>query len=115
MVEAISGFIIHLIQTLSYSGVFILMFLESALIPIPSEVTLPFAGFLTQQGKFFLPAVLAAAILGDTGGTMLLYAIGYFLEEEVVIKLVQKYGKFILVSKHEYEKVVGWFQKHGAI
>lgn len=115
MLEAISGFIIHLIQTLGYLGVTLLMTLESALIPIPSEITLPFAGFLAQKGTFFLPIVIAASVLGDTIGTMIIYAIGFFLEEEVVLRILDKYGKFILFSKKEYEHVMHWFQKHGAI
>ncbi len=115
MLEAISGLIIHLIQTLGYFGVTLLMTLEAALIPIPSEITLPFAGFLAQKGTFSLPLVMAAAILGDTLGTMILYGIGFFLEEEVILRVLDKYGKFFLFSKREYTHVMNWFQKHGAI
>lgn len=115
MLEQLSGFIIHLIQTAGYAGVFVLMFLESALIPIPSEITLPFAGFLAQQGTFNVIAVTIAGILGDIGGTMLLWAIGYYLEEHIILSFIHKYGKFILVSRHEYDKVMGWFQKKGSI
>lgn len=115
MLEALSGLIIHLIQTAGYLGVTLLMTLEACFIPIPSEVTLPFAGFLAQQGKFALPFMIAAGVIGDTLGFMIAYVIGYYLEENVILNLIHKYGKFILFSKHEYETVMKWFQKHGNI
>lgn len=91
------------------------MTLEAALIPIPSEITLPFAGFLAQKGIFLLPLVILAGIVGDVLGTMLLYWLGCFLEENFVLRLIDKYGKFILLSRHEYNMVRGWFQKKGSI
>lgn len=115
MLEALSGIIIHLIQTTGYLGVTLLMTLEACFIPIPSEITLPFAGFLAQQGKFALLLMIVAGIVGDTLGFMIAYAIGYFLEENVILELIHKYGKFILFSKHEYETVMRWFQRHGNI
>lgn len=115
MLEVLSGFIIHLIQTTGYLGVTLLMTLEACFIPIPSEVTLPFAGFLAQQGTFSLILVTIAAIVGDTLGTMIAYAIGFYLEEHVVLGLIHKYGKYILFSKHEYETVMKYFEKHGNI
>lgn len=115
MLEQLSALIIHLIQTIGYFGVFLLMSLEAALIPIPSEVTLPFAGFLAQKGTFSLPLVILAGSLGDIFGTMVLYAIGYYIEENVILRSLDKYGKFILLSRHEYNTVMGWFQKKGNI
>ncbi|MDE2588793.1 MAG: DedA family protein, partial [Patescibacteria group bacterium] len=115
MLEQLSGLIIHLIQTLSYFGVFLLMMLESAFIPIPSEITLPFAGFLAQQGTFNFFGVVVVAIAGDIVGTLIAYAVGFFLEETVIVGLIERYGKFILLSKREYDHVMHWFQKRGAI
>ncbi|MGH7246041.1 MAG: DedA family protein [Candidatus Levyibacteriota bacterium] len=110
-----SGFIIQLIQSLGYFGVSILMTLESALIPIPSEITLPFAGFLAQKGVFSLPLAILAGVIGDTFGTMILYAIGYFLEETVILKFLDRYGKFFLFSRNEYTKIMQWLSRKGAI
>jgi len=115
MLEALSTVIIHLISTLGYLGIFLLMTLEAALIPIPSEITLPFAGFLAQKGIFSLPLIMLAGILGDTLGTMLLYALGYYLEENVVLRALDKYGKFILVSRHEYNTVIRWINTKGSV
>jgi membrane protein DedA with SNARE-associated domain len=113
MLEQLSGIIIHLIQSTGYFGVFILMALESALIPIPSEVTMPFAGFLVQQGKLNLYLVIFIGAFANLVGSLVAYAIGYFLEETVILKLIDKYGKFILVTRKEYEHSMHWFRKYG--
>src|ERR1700722_8812190 len=114
MLSSLSGFIIHLIHSAGYFGVFILMMLNSALVPIPSEVTMPFAGYLTQTGVFSLPLVILAGSLGDLTGALIAYAIGYFLEETVILNLINKYGKFILLSEHEYVKAVTMYKKYGS-
>jgi len=113
MLEQLSGIIIQLIQSTGYFGVFILMALESALIPIPSEVTMPFAGFLVQQGKLNLYAVILVGAFANLSGSLLAYALGYYLEETIILKLIDKYGKFILVSRKEYDHSMHWFRKYG--
>jgi membrane protein DedA with SNARE-associated domain len=113
MIELFSHYIIQLIESTGYFGIFVLMTLESALIPIPSEVTMPFAGFLVQQGKLnFLLVVLVGAFANLTG-SLISFGIGYYLEEHVILRLIDKYGKFILVNKHEYERSVRWLKKYG--
>lgn len=113
MVQQLSTLIIHLIQNLGYGGVFVLMTLESALLPIPSEVTMPFAGFLSQGGylNFWLVALTGA--VGNLVGSLISYAIGFYLEESVILRLIKKYGKFVLLSEHEYVRAVKWFAKYG--
>lgn len=113
MLEFLSGSIIHLIQSTGYLGIFLLMALESALIPIPSEITMPFAGFLANKGSLSFPLVVLVGALGNLVGSLLAFALGYFLEENVIVSLIDKYGKFILLSKHEYLKAIHWFQKYG--
>jgi len=113
MIELLSGFIIHLIQSSGYWGIFILMTLESALIPIPSEVTMPFAGYIVTTGNFSFIAVVLIGAFGNLIGSWIGYAIGYFLEETVILKLIKKYGKFILVSVDEYNHSLKWFNKFG--
>jgi membrane protein DedA with SNARE-associated domain len=114
MLEQLSGLVIHLIQSAGYLGIFGLMVLNSTAIPIPSEVTLPFAGFLANQGSLNLLFVIITGILGDLVGSIIGYSIGYFLEENLLLSLIKKYGKFILVTEHDYQKVTGWIKKHGA-
>ena len=114
MLEQLTGIIIHLIQSSGYLGIFLLMTLNAAAIPIPSEVTLPFAGFLTNQGSLSLILVIITGILGDLAGSLIGYSVGYFLEENLLLSLIKKYGKFILVTEHDYSKATTWMKKYGA-
>ena len=114
MLSSLSGIVIHFIQSAGYLGVFLFMMLNSALVPIPSEVTMPFAGYLTQTGALSFPLVVIFGAFGDLTGALIAYAIGYYLEETVILKLINKYGKFILLSQHEYLKAVGMYKKYGS-
>lgn len=89
------------------------MFLESALIPIPSEVTMPFAGYLVQKGELNFIFVCVVGAVANLGGSLLAYGIGFYLEEHVILKWVDKYGKYILLTRREYESSVKWLRKYG--
>ena len=90
-------------------GVGLLMTLESAGIPIPSEVIMPFGGFLVAQGQFSLLAVAVYGALGNLIGSLIAYYIGLYGGRP----LVEKYGKYILLSKHDLDKTDSFFQKRG--
>ena len=113
MLEALSSLITEFIHTTGYFGVFLLMTLESALIPIPSEVTMPFAGFLASKGDLSLWLVIFIGAFGNLVGSLIAYGLGYYLEETVILSLVRKYGKFILVNEDEYKNSLSWFNKYG--
>lgn len=113
MLELFGHYIISFIQTTGYAGIFILMALESALIPIPSEITMPFSGFLASQGKLSLTAVILVGTIANLVGSYIAYYIGYFIEETILLNLIKKYGKFILISEHEYQRANRWFAKYG--
>ena len=113
MIELVGHYIIQLIEATGYVGIFILMALESVLIPLPSEVTMPFAGYLVSQGSLSFIGVVLAGTLANLAGSLLAYYIGYVLEETVLLNLIKKYGKFILLSEHEYRRAEHWFQKYG--
>lgn len=113
MIELLSGFIIHLIQSSGYFGIFMLMALESALIPIPSEVTMPFAGYLVTTGKFSFITVVIVGAFANLVGSWIAYAVGFFLEETIIVTLIKKYGKFILVTINEYNHSLEWFNRYG--
>jgi len=113
MLAQLTGLLISFIQSTGYFGVFFLMALGSALIPIPSEITLPFAGFLITKGTFVFPLVVLVAALGDLAGSLIGYSIGFFLEETVIVNLIKKHGKYVLLSHHDYYKASAWFNKYG--
>lgn len=91
------------------------MTIESALVPLPSEITMPFSGFLVSQEKLTLIGVTLAGGVGNLVGSILAYALGYWGEEVFVLKFIKKYGKYLLISEHEYEKSKRWFEKYGQI
>lgn len=113
MVELIGGWIIHFISTLGYFGVFLLMLLESACIPIPSEITMPFAGSLVALGTFNFWVLVIVGTLGNLTGSLLAYWLGWWGQEAVVRKVIVKYGKYFLISEHEYDRSEIWFKNHG--
>jgi len=108
------AFIIKFITAIGYKGIFLLMLLESALIPIPSEVTMPFAGFLVSQGTLLFIGVVLAGALGNLIGSLIGYYLGFWLGEKRVLGLIERYGKFILLSTDDYQKSSTWFQHYGA-
>lgn len=113
MLETLGHLIISFINSTGYLGIFALMTAESALIPIPSEITMPFAGFLASRGQLSLVAIIITGTIANLAGSYIAYYIGYVLEETVLMNLIKKYGKFILLSEHDYQRANKWFAKYG--
>ena len=109
LVELLSGFVTEFISNVGYPGVFILMLLESALIPIPSELIMPFSGFLVATGEFNLVYALLAGTLGNLAGSLVLYYIGMRFGRNMVLK----YGKYILVDENHVKMADRWFSRFG--
>ena len=108
---AVTNFIIHTISTLGYPGVALLMAIQTLAIPMPSEVIIPFAGFLVLNGKFTLLGISLAGGLGSAIGASLAYLIGYKGGQF----LVEKYGRMILISSKDFELTKRFFSKFGAV
>lgn len=115
MIEIIVREITNSISTLGYPAVFILMTLESALIPIPSEITMPFAGFLVGLGKLNFWVVVFIGAVANLTGSLGAYALGFWGQEKFVKNLIRKYGKFLLITYDEVETAEGWFRKRGEL
>jgi membrane protein DedA with SNARE-associated domain len=113
IIELLSSVIINLIQSTQYFGIGILMTLESALIPIPSEITMPFSGFLASQGKLNIYLIIFVGAIANLIGSLIAYYVGYFLEETVILGWIRRYGKILLITTEDYEKSRHWFQKYG--
>jgi len=102
-------FITSVISSLGYGGIFFLMILESALIPIPSEIIMPFSGFLVSSGKLGSVGVILAGSLGNLVGSVITYYLGIRLGRAFLIK----YGKYILFREHHLVWTEQLFQKYG--
>lgn len=113
MLELLVQLVIGYIESFGYLAVFVFMTLESALIPIPSEVTMPFAGFLAGMGKINFWLVVFIGAFGNLVGSLAAYALGYWGQETFVKQLVKKYGKYLLVTLDEVETAERWFRHHG--
>lgn len=101
--------ITSIISRLGYAGIFSLMVLESALIPIPSEIIMPFSGFLVFGGKLNFWSVVLAGSIGNLVGSIATYYLG----KKVGRAFIVKYGKYILFKEHHLELTERWFQKYG--
>jgi membrane protein DedA with SNARE-associated domain len=111
IIAALSAFIISVISSGGYLGIALLMAIESACIPLPSEVIMPFSGYLVYLGRFKLLWVATVGALGCNLGSAIAYAIGYYGGRP----LVQKYGSYLLLSRHELEWTERFFARHGNI
>ena len=109
-VELISGTAIFLISTTGYAGIFFLMALESMITPIPSELVMPFAGFLVSGGQLDLLLVVLAGAFGSLLGSLISYFAGLFLGMPILLK----YGRFLLLNEKHLALTEKWFAKYGS-
>jgi len=110
LLKIIVLFIINGISSLGYAGVVLMMAVESACIPLPSEIIMPFSGFGVAQGRFTLGGVTLAGSFGCLVGSIVAYLVGIYGGRV----FIEKYGKYILISKHDLEIADNFFNKYGS-
>lgn len=98
-----------LMKQAGYAGVFLLMVMESATLPVPSEIVLPLAGFLVYEGTFEFWTAVVVATLGSLVGTMVDYSIGFYLGRPAVLR----YGRLVGFSERRLITTEEWFRKRG--
>ncbi len=111
LITIIAAWIMSVISTMGYGGIILLMAIESACIPLPSEIIMPFAGFLVFKGEMNLWLVALAGAIGCVVGSIPAYYVGMFGGRP----LAEKYGKYILLSKRDLDYADHLFEKHGEI
>ena len=111
IISLLAGFIITTISELGYGGIVLLMAIESACIPLPSEIIMPFSGYLVFNGTLQLMAVALAGAVGCLLGSWVAYAVGAWGGRP----LIEKYGKYVLISHHDLDLADRWFARHGDI
>ena len=111
ILELVTAFVIATISTLGYGGIVLLMAIESACIPLPSEIIMPFSGYLVYTGRFNIWLVAVAGAFGCVVGSLAAYWVGMYGGRP----LIEKYGKFVLVSRHDLDLADRWFDRFGEV
>jgi membrane protein DedA with SNARE-associated domain len=103
----ITGIISHI----GYTGVALLMAIESACIPLPSEIIMPFAGYLVYTGRFNLYLVATAGAIGCNIGSAIAYWIGAYGGRP----LVERFGSYVLLNRRDLDRTTAFFDRYGSI
>ena len=111
IIEILSGLIVATISALGYPGVVLMMGIESACIPLPSEIIMPFSGYLVYTGRFGLWEVAIAGAVGCVVGSLVAYWVGMYGGRPVI----EKYGRYVLISLHDLDIADRWFARRGEL
>ena len=111
IIEVLSVFIVATISALGYPGVVLLMGIESACIPLPSEIIMPFCGYLVYTGRFSLWAVSVAGAVGCVLGSLVAYWAGMYGGRP----LFERYGRYVLISRRDLDIADRWFARRGEL
>ena len=109
MLESFAHWVQGIVRDVGYPGVFALIMLESTLVPIPSELVMPFAGFMASKGEFSLPVILVINSVAALIGSGICYWIGVVGGKPFLVS----YGKYFLVRQHDIERTEAFFARHG--
>jgi len=113
ILNAIKDWVQSLISTVGYPGLALVMFLENVFPPIPSEVILPLAGWLTLVGRFSMFWVTVVGMVGSVAGALVFYGLGRIFGEKRLRDLVDRYGRWVLLSAEDIDRSETWFKRYG--
>jgi membrane protein DedA with SNARE-associated domain len=113
--EQIGVLIQQIIGTLGYPGVFAATLIENLFPPIPSELIMPFSGFLVGQGQMTFVGAVIAGTAGTVIGALIIYYIGWWADETLIRGFIRRYGRFIQVSESDLDRALGVFDRHGEL
>jgi len=109
LTDPLVQFAVDVIDAMGLPGIFVLMTLESACIPIPSEATMLFAGFNVANGEYSLFAAVATGVAANLLGSWIAYAVGYFGR----VDILEKHGSKLHIKKKHLDTADRWFERHG--
>lgn len=107
------SWITEFMEQFGYIGIFLMIALENVFPPIPSEVILPFGGFMTTYSELTITGVIIASTAGSVVGAVILYGIGLLLDVERLEKIIDRWGHILRVTKEDIHKADAWFDKYG--
>jgi membrane protein DedA with SNARE-associated domain len=109
VIAELARFVIAVISKFGYMGIVVTMAIESACIPLPSEIIMPFSGYLISTGQFSMLGVTLAGAIGNVLGSIVAYYAGVWGGRP----LAERYGPYVLVSRHDLDLADRWFLKYG--
>ena len=107
------NFLTQFISSYGYLAVFVFSMLGSCLIPIPSEVTMVFAGFVSGLGVMNIWIAILVGTIGNVVGSIMAYWIGKKMDEEGGRSFIKKWGKWLLLHVDDFDKALAWYKKYG--
>jgi membrane protein DedA with SNARE-associated domain len=108
--DRLSGFFVSIISSSGYGGIFLLMTLESMVLPVPSELVMPFVGFLVADGKISLWIAILVTTIASITGSLISYFVAYIGGKP----LIQRFGKYVFLDTGELDWTERWFHKQGS-
>ncbi len=111
MLHDVINWIVETVHGWGYTGIFVMMFLESSFFPFPSEVAMIPAGYLAQQGKMDIWLAIAAGLVGSLGGALF----NYWLAIKFGRSFLVRYGKYVMFKEESLERMERFFAKHGHV
>ncbi len=103
----------QIVTTLGYPGISFVMFGENIFPPIPSELVMPFAGFLVADGKLNFIGIVLAGTFGSVVGAVVIYYIGVWADERVIRTFLRHYGRYVMVSEDDLNRALSLFERYG--
>lgn len=107
------SWITSIMEQFGYLGIALLILLENVFPPIPSEVILTFGGFMTTKSELTIVGVVIASTIGSVVGAVILYWIGRILNVDRLERIIEKWGKYLRLTKEDVRKADAWFDKYG--
>nr|WP_153738732.1 DedA family protein [Aquibacillus halophilus] len=113
MRKRVEEWIIFIIEKYGYFGVFFIMVIENLFPPIPSEIVLPFSGFMTTKTNLSFTGMIVTSTMGSITGALVLYWIGNKLSAEKLEQIIEKWGRVLRLKKEDVRKADRWFLRYG--
>lgn len=114
ILDKLSILIEDIIAALGYPGITLVMFLENIFPPIPSEIVMPFAGFLVaDNGEMTFPGIVIAGTLGSVLGALVIYYVGVWANDLVIRRFIRRYGRYFTVSEQDLDRALSFFDRYG--
>jgi len=109
----VENWIVQMMEDYGYFGIFLVMVAENLFPPIPSEIVLPFGGFVATMSELTVPMVIAVATLGSAAGAVILYLVGSVLSRPRVEAIIERWGRLLRITRRDTDKAFEWFERYG--